>query len=81
MTTTGDSIPGGFTQGCALGADSGDAVEHEVGKKGVEVGEVPVQDTLGAACFGSNRPAGQRVRPVSQQDALGGSEQLLAHIT
>ena len=72
--------PGGLAQGGGLGADPGDAVQHELGEEGVEVGEVPVQDALGAACLGGDRPAGQRVRPVPEQDALGGVEQLLARV-
>ena len=71
---------GGLAQGGGLGVHPGDAVEHELGEEGVEVGEVPVQDALGAAGLGGDRPAGQRARPVPEQDALGGVEQLLAHV-
>ena len=39
--------PGGLAQGGGLVADPGDAVLHELGEEGVEVGEVPVQDALG----------------------------------
>ncbi|WP_261566223.1 hypothetical protein [Frankia gtarii] len=41
---------------------------------------MPVQDALGAARLGGDRPAGQSVRTVAQQDALGGIEKLLAHV-
>ena len=41
---------------------------------------MPVQDTLGAARLRGDRPAGQRTRPVPEQDALGGVEQLLARV-
>ncbi len=43
--------PGGGTQGGGLAVQPGDAVRHELGEEGVEVGEVPVQDALGAACL------------------------------
>ena len=40
---------GGVAQGGGLAVEPGDAVQHELGEEGVEVGEVPVQDALGAA--------------------------------
>ena len=55
--------PGAGEQGGGLGVQPADAVEHEVGQEGVEVGEVPVQDTLGAARLGGDRAAGERVGP------------------
>ena len=55
-------------------------VEHEVGEEGVEVGEVPVQDAFGAARLVGDGPAGQPVRPVPQQHAFGGVEQLLPRV-
>ncbi len=75
-TTVGS---GGRAQGGRLVLDPVDAVEHQLGQEGVEVGEVPVQDALGDACLRGDRPAGKRVRPVPEQDAFSGVEQLLAH--
>jgi hypothetical protein len=67
-------------EGGGLVFDPGDAIQHELGEEGVEVGEVPVQDTLGETCLDGDRAAGQRVRPVSEQNALGGVEQLLTGV-
>src|SRR2546430_10607199 len=41
---------------------------------------MPVQDALGHAGLGGDRPARQRVRPLLEQDALGGGEHLLARV-
>ena len=73
-------VPADVAQGGGLAVDPGDAVEDELGEEGVEVGEVPVQHALGAARLGGDGPAGQRVRPVAEQDPLGGVEQLLADV-
>jgi hypothetical protein len=73
--------PGGRVQGGALALDAGDAIAYELGEEGVEVGEVPVQDTLGDARLRGDRPAGQDARPGPRHDTLGGLEQLPAHVT
>jgi Flp pilus assembly protein protease CpaA len=70
----------GCEQRGGLAADLVDPVEHKLGEEGVEVGEMPVQDALGAARFRGDRPAGEPARPVSEQHALGSGEQLLAHV-
>ena len=67
-------------QRCALTFHPGDAVEHKLGKEGIEVGEVPVQDALRAACLRGKRPAGQGTRPISEKDPLSSVEQLLARV-
>jgi hypothetical protein len=74
------AAPGGLAQYGGLGLHPAGAVQHEVGEEGVEVGEVPVQDALGAARLRGDRPARESARPVPQQDALGGVEQLLTHV-
>ena len=63
-----------------MAADRVDPVEDELGEEGVELGEVPVQDPLGAARFRGDRPAGEAAWPVSEQHALGRGEQLLARV-
>ena len=44
-------VPGGVAQRGRLLVDAGEAVEHQLGQEGVEVGEVTVQDALGEACL------------------------------
>jgi hypothetical protein len=41
---------------------------------------VPVQDAFGTARLVGDGPAGQPVRPIPQQHALGSVEQLLSRI-
>src|SRR6202035_4367879 len=67
-------------QGGGLAVDPAATVQHELGEEGVEVGEMPVQDTFRTASLGGDRPAGQRARPGPEQDALGGVEQLLTRV-
>ena len=67
-------------QGRRLGADPCDAVERELGEERVEVGEVPVQHSLGDARFRGDRAAGQAAGAVPEQDALGGVEELPARV-
>ena len=67
---------GGLAQRARLRLELRGAVEHEIGEEGVEVGEVPVQDALGAARLVGDRPAGQAAWPVPQQHAFGSVEQL-----
>ena len=61
------------SRGASLDLDLADAVQHELGEEGIEVGEVPVQDASGTACLGGDRPAGQArsARPGAGRD--GGS--------
>ena len=72
--------PGRVAQGGGLAVDPADAVQDELGEEVVEVGEVPVQDALGAARLRRDGPAGQRAGAVPEQDPLGGGEQLLARV-
>lgn len=72
--------PGGSPQGDGLVLEPGDAVLYEFDEEGIEVGEVPVQDSFGDTRLGGDRPAGQCARSLAQQDTLGGVEQLLARV-
>ena len=74
------TVPGPVPQVFAVAQQAGDAVADEFGQERVEVSEVPVQDTLGHAQLGGDGPAGQRARPVPEQDPLGGTEELLAGV-
>ncbi len=49
--------PGCRAQGSGPAVDPADAVQYEFGEERVEITEVPVQDTLGAACLRGDRPA------------------------
>ena len=42
-------VPADSRRAAGLGLEPGGPVQHELGEEGVEVGEVPVQDALGAA--------------------------------
>ena len=68
--------PGRPPQVEALTLDPGDSVQDELDQEVVQIGEVAVQDTLGAAGLVSDGPAGQRTRPFADQHALRGVEQL-----
>src|SRR5579875_749013 len=67
-------------QGRRLGADPCGAVTCELGEERVEVGEVPVQHSLGYPRFRGDGAAGQAVRAVPEQDTLGGVEELTARV-
>ena len=73
-------VPAQARRAPALAADPGDAVFHELGEERIEVIEVPVQYALGHPGLGGDRAAGQGARPIPEQDALGGVEQLLPRV-
>ena len=73
-------VPAAVAQDGGLVADPGDAVFDQLGEEGVEIGEVPVQDALGAARLVVTARLVSALRPVPEQDALGGVEQLLARV-
>ncbi len=74
------AVPAESRRGGGLVVEPGDAVGHELGEKGVEVDKVPVQHALGDPRLGGERPAGQAVRPVSEQDSLSSLEELFAGV-
>jgi hypothetical protein len=71
---------GGAVQCRRLVADPRDPVLDELEEERVEVGEVAVQDALGAAGLGGQGPAGQGARPVAEQDPFGRVEELLPYV-
>ena len=70
--------PGRLSQDEGLTLDPGDAVQYELDQEVVQIGEVAVQDTLGAARFVGDGPGGQCTRPVADQHALGRVERARA---
>lgn len=73
-------VPADSSRAAAWVPSRGGAVSREPGEEVVEAGEVPVQDTLGAAHLIGDRAAGQRVWPLAEQHALGCVEQLPAGV-
>ena len=72
---------GGLSQPGRRGVQPVEPIQDELGEELVEVGEMPVQDTLGDARLGGDGAAGEGARPVSDQDALGRFEELLTGVT